>query len=179
MKASAISATPDTLRATCRMNQALRLPAASAPPPGVSPLNSARPTSAVASGPAISATADPRSSRSLASCNNTRHSANIESAGPNPTGVSCEIATTCTAAPAHGNATFKGRGDGGSRRKGANANAVPNPYSAKTMRCRVTITAGTKRTRDGGGPARLSGGHLFDQAYGKTSIEPGMHDLEQ
>src|SRR5438067_10739020 len=164
------------------MNQALRPPAAAAPPPtppGVSPLNSARPTSAVASGPANSATADPRSSRSLASCNSTRHSANSESAGPNPTGVSCEIATTCRAAPAQGNAMFNGRGDGDSPRKGANATAVPNPYSARTMRCRVTITAGTNRTRDSGGPARLSGGHLLDQTYGKTAVEPGVHDLKQ
>src|SRR2546426_4427015 len=179
MKASASSAPPDPLSATWRMNHALRLPAASAPPAGVSPLKSARPTSAVASGPVNSATADPRSNRSLASCSSTRHSAKIESAGPNPTGVSCEIATTCTAAPAHGSAMFSARGDGGSLRKGAKASAVPNPYSARTMRCRVTITADTNRTRAGRGPGRLLGGHLLDQAYGETSVEPGMQDLEQ
>src|SRR5712664_963856 len=182
MKASAISATPDTLSATCRMNHALGLLAASAPPPpppGVSPLNSATPTSAVASGPVNTATADARSNRSLASSSSTRHNANIESAGPSPTGVSCEIASTCAAAPADGNAMFSARGDGGSPRKGAKASAVPNPYSARTMRCRVTITAGTNRTRAGRGPGRLSGGHLLDQAYGETSLEPGVHDLEQ
>src|SRR5205814_1754042 len=82
------STTPSTLSATCRTNHAFRPAEGSAP--GASPLRIASPTRPVASGPAKNATAEPRSSRSLASCNRTRHSASIEMAGPRPIGVSCE-----------------------------------------------------------------------------------------
>src|SRR6266705_4497439 len=123
------------------MNHALRLPATSAPPPGVSPLNSARPTSAVASGPVNSATADPRSNRSLASCSSTRHNASIESAGPNPTGVSCAIASTCTAAPAHGSAMFSARGDGGSRSE-EHTSELQSPYD---LVCRLLLEKKKKK----------------------------------
>src|SRR5437867_10489702 len=171
MKASSNKASPSTLSATCNTNQMLRAAIASAL--GVRPLRSARPTSPVADGAAKKDTADPRSRRSLASCSRTRHSASIESAGPRPTSVSWEIATTCTAAPAEGNAITKARRDreggdaeGDARRpvKGANTSAVANPYSAKTIRCRVTITANTGRAH-AQGPGSPLGWHLLDQSY--------------
>src|SRR6266487_226365 len=177
MNAKAISASPKALSATCRTNHALRATAASAP--GVSPLKMARPTSPVASGAAKNETAEPRSSRSLASCNNTRQSASIESAGPRPTGVSCETATTWTAAPAHGSAIVSARGRARKPINGASASAVANPYSARATRCRVRITAGTSRAHARGGPGRLSGGHLLDQSYRQTAVQPGVHDLDQ
>jgi len=47
---------------------------------------------------------------------------------------------------------------------GARTTAVANPYNAKTMRCRVTITANMGRTQEVA-PGRPSGWHLFDQSY--------------
>src|SRR5256886_2144514 len=177
MKANAISATPSTLSATCRTNHAFRPAEGSAP--GASPLRIASPTRPVASGPAKNATAEPRSSRSLASCNRTRHSASIEMAGPRPIGVSCETATTWAAAPAHGTAIVSARGAAGRPKNGANAIAVVKPYSARAMRCRVTITTGTRSRARERGPGRSSGRHLLDQPNRKTRAETGMDDLDQ
>src|SRR2546422_1783266 len=175
MKASANNARPRTLSATCRTNQVLRPAATSAP--GVSPLRIASPTSPVASGPAKKETAEPRSNRSLASWSSTRQSASVDNAGPRPISVSREIATTCTAAPAHGSAIVSARGAGRKPMKGANVSAVAKPYSARTTRCRVTITADTVQAHQRDGPGRLSGGHLLDQPYRKTALQPGMRDL--
>src|SRR5260370_4859162 len=177
MNAKAIRASPRALSATCDTNDALRATAASAS--GVSPLRMARLTSPVASGAVKNETAEPRSSRSLASCNNTRQSASIESAGPRPMGVSCETATTWTAAPAHGSAIVSARGRARKPMNGASANAVANPYIARATRCRVIITAGTSRAHARGGPGRLSGGHLLDQSYRQTAVQPRVPYLDQ
>src|SRR6266513_347170 len=177
MKANAISATPSTLNATCRTNHAFRPAEGSAP--AASPLRLATPTRPVASGPAKNAPAEPRSSRSLTSCNRTRHSASIEMAGPRPIGVSCETATTWTAAPAQGTAIVSARGAAGRPKNGANASTVVKPYSARAMRCRVTITTGTRSRARARGPGRASGRHLLDQPNRKTHVETGMDDLDQ
>src|SRR5436309_139196 len=176
MKASAIKARPRALSATCSTNQVLRAPTVSAP--GASPLSSASPTRPVASGAAKNDTAEPRSRRSLASCNRTRQRASIDSAGPRPTSVSCETATTWTAAPAQGIAIVRTRGAGRKPMNGANVSAVANPYSARATRCSVTITPDTGRAHDIG-PGRLSGRHLLDQPYRHTPFERRIHDLEQ
>src|SRR6266581_4466436 len=176
MNARAIKASPKALRATCRTNHTLR---AAASAPGASPLRRARPTRPVASGAAKKETAEPRSSRSLASCSSTRQNASIESAGPRPTGVSCEIATTWTAAPAQGSAIVRARGAARPPMNGARTNAVASPYSANAARCRVTITADTSRAHERRRPGRLSGGHLLDQPYWKTPFQPRVHDLDQ
>src|SRR3979490_561034 len=49
------------------------------------------------------------------------------------------------------------------------------------MRCRVKITADTVQAHHhgAGGPGRLSGGHLLDQPYRKTSVQAWMIDLQQ
>src|SRR6266853_602769 len=173
MNAKAISASPRALSATCRTNHALRATAASAP--GSSPLRMARPTSPVASGAVKNETAEPRSRRSLASCSNTRQSASIESAGPRPTGVSCEMAMTWTAAPPQGSAMVRTRGAARKPMNGASANAVANAYSARATRCRVRITASTSRAHRRVGPGRLSGGHLLDQQAG-GGVLTSVHD---
>src|SRR6185503_11493671 len=177
MKASAINARPSTLSATCRMSHALRPAGTSVP--GLSPLKTARPTSPVASGEVKNDTAEPRNRRSLASCSSTRQNASMESAGPRPTSVSWERATTCAAAPAQGNAIASAR-EVVPRypMNGANTSPVARAYSVRAIRWSVTITTkiGRARLRE---PGRLLGGHLLDQAYRKTSIESWVHDLNQ
>src|SRR5439155_7551996 len=176
LKASAIKPRPRALSATCSTNQVLRAPTVSAP--RASPLSSASPTRPAASGAAKNDTAEPRSRRSLASCNRTRQRASIDNAGPRPTSVSCETATTWTAAPAQGIAIVRTRGAGRKPMNGANVSAVANPYSARATRCSVTITPDTGRAHDIG-PGRLSGRHLLDQPYRHTPFERRIHDLEQ
>src|SRR5262249_28974863 len=180
MNARAIKASPSALSTTWRTNHALRLllPPALSAAAGVRPLSIASATRPVASGPAKNETADPRSSRSLASWSRTRQNASIDRAGPRPTGMSCEIAMTWNAAPAQGNAIVNARGAGRPPRNGASTNADANPYSANAMRCRVTITADPGQAHQRG-PGGLSGRHLLDQPYGKTRLQRGVADLQQ
>ena len=86
MNASASIARPSTLTVIWRMDHALRPGAwpVPAPPSGASPINMARPTSPVASGPVNTPTADARNSPSLAACRIIRNNASIESVGATP-----------------------------------------------------------------------------------------------
>ncbi len=80
------------------------------------------------------ATADARSSASLASCNRIRHSASSDSDGANPTTESCDTPTTCSAAPAAVAASITTRDGAPTPKNGASAKAVATPYSARAIR---------------------------------------------
>src|SRR5438034_1338669 len=179
MNASASRASPSTLSATCKINQALRPAEGSAP--GARPISKASPTRPVASGLVKNATAEPRNSRSLASCSSTRHSASIDSAGASPTRVSRETATTWMAAPAQGSPMVRTRGATGNPTNGASVSAVARPYSARARICRVRITLRTRRrgaaARGDPPPGRRSGGHLLDQPHRQAGVEGRVADL--
>src|SRR5258708_2645413 len=98
MKASAKNATPKKLRGTGSSSHAPRPEATSAP--GARPSSSANPTSPAANGAVNRATAEARSTASLASCSRIRQSASNDSDGASPTTDSCDTPTTWSAAPA-------------------------------------------------------------------------------